>query len=149
MNRSEITDKLMIFFGCLIGSIIGTLLGTIIAHGYEYTPKDMVEIARVVHQEAGNQSELGKRLVTDTILNRVDSEDFPNTPHEVIIQPEQYAMYKTYAPEELYSIIADEIYNQRTNTQVLWFRKYRYHKYGEPIIKEGDHYFSGRIDDET
>ena len=89
----------------IIGFLIGFILSGIIANAHEYTPKDMVEIARVVHQEAGNQSELGKRLVTDTILNRVDSEDFPDTPHEVITQPDQYAMYKTYAPEELYSII--------------------------------------------
>ena len=134
-------------FECFcIGLAIGILIILIdvkLTFGHEYTPKDMVEIARVVHQEAGNQSELGKRLVTDTILNRVDSDDFPNTPHEVITQEDQYAIYSGYAPEELYSIIADEIYNQRTNDKVLWFRKHRYHTYGEPIIKEGDHYFSG------
>jgi len=125
-----------------IGMLI-ILIDVKLVYGHEYTPKDIVEMARVVHQEAGDQSELGKRLVIDTILNRVDSDDFPNTPHEVITQPDQYAMYKTYAPEELYSLIADEIYNHRTNYQVLWFRKYKYHKYGIPLLKEGDHYFSG------
>ena len=110
---------------------------------YDYSPKDMIEIARVVQQEAGNQSELGKRLVVDTILNRVDSDDFPNTPMEVINQSDQYAKINGYPPEELYSLIADEIYNTRTNAQVLWFRKHKYHTYGMPLIKEGDHYFSG------
>lgn len=36
-------------------------------------------IAKLVEAEAGNQSELGKRLVIDTVLNRVDHPNFPDT----------------------------------------------------------------------
>lgn len=114
-----------------------------IIQAHEYTPSDIVEIGRSVQQEAGNQSDLGKRLVVDTILNRVDSDRFPNTPIEVINQPGQYTKIRGNPPEELYSLIAEEIYVRRTNSEVLWFKKYNYHKYGNPIIKEGDHYFSG------
>lgn len=43
-------------------------------------------LALVVEAEAGNQSELGKRLVVDVVLNRVDSEEFPDTIWEVLTQ---------------------------------------------------------------
>ena len=109
----------------------------------EYTPNDIVEIAKVTQHEAGNQSELGQRLVIDTVLNRVESEEFPNTVTEVLRQPGQYCNPRIDPPDHLYLLIAQEI-ETRTNSQVLWFRKHKYHSYGVPIVKEGLHYFSGR-----
>ena len=123
------------------GFLIGWFMTQVTVHAYEYTPEDIIEIGCMVQQEAGNQSNLGKILVIDTVLNRVDSDDFPNTPHEVINQPEQYAV-GSKPPIYVYKLIEDEI-RLRTNNQVLYFRKHRYHKYGIPLLKEGDHYFSG------
>ena len=111
---------------------------------YDYSPEEMVMIGKVVQHEAGNQSELGKRLVIDTIMNRVESDKFPNTVKEVIGQKGQYCNPKNYPPRDIYKLIAQEIYN-RTNPQVLWYKTKSYHKYGIPIIQEGDHYFSGGI----
>lgn len=113
-------------------------------YAYEYTTEDIKLIARVTQHEAGNQSELGQRLVIDTILNRLDSDEFPNTVTEVINQPGQYCNSKLKPPIYIYKLVEDEI-RVRTNDQVLWFRKNRYHTYGIPIIKEGAHYFSGGI----
>ena len=50
-------------------------------------------IAKITMAEAEGESELGKRLVIDTILNRVDSElsYFPDTVEEVIYQPNQFS----------------------------------------------------------
>lgn len=115
-----------------------------IAEAHEYTPEDIVMIAKVTQHEAGNQSELGKRLVIDTILNRVESERFPNSVNGVISQPGQYCKPRKFPPEDMYRLVAEELYF-RTNGQVLWYRTKRYHKYGIPIIQEGNHYFSGGI----
>ena len=109
---------------------------------YEYTPMDVVNIGKVVHHEAENQSELGKRLVIDTILNRVESGQFPDTVDGVLGQKGQYCNPDEFPPRDIYRLIAQEIYT-RTNDQVLWYKTKDYHKYGEPIIQEGDHYFSG------
>lgn len=109
---------------------------------YDYSPGEMVMIGKVVQHEAGNQSELGKRLVIDTIMNRVESDQFPNTVKEVLGQKGQYCDPKEYPPKWMYALIAQEMYN-RTNDQVLWYKTKGYHKYGTPIIQEGDHYFSG------
>ena len=116
-------------------------------NGYakECSPAEIVMIGKVVHHEAGNQSELGKRLVADTILNRVDSEKFPNTVEEVISQPGQYCDTVIYPPKDVYRLVAEEMYH-RTNSDVLYFKTGGYHKFGVPILKEGKHYFSGRIE---
>ena len=55
--------------------------------GYLVT-SEMALIAQLVQAEAGNQDLKGKRLVADVVLNRVDSEKFPNTIEEVIFQKE-------------------------------------------------------------
>lgn len=112
------------------------------AWAYEYTPTDVVDIGKLIHHEARNQSELGKRLVIDTVLNRVESPDFPNSVKEVLSQPGQYCDPKEYPDKDVYRLVAEEIYT-RTNDKVLWYRTRKYHKYGTPILVEGDHYFSG------
>lgn len=113
------------------------------ADAREYSPEEVVQIGKIVQHEAPHESELGQRLVIDTILNRVESEEFPNTVAEVIGQPGQYCNPSKYPPEKIYRLVADEIYT-RTNARVLWYRTKKYHKYGEPIMQEGSHYFSGR-----
>jgi len=125
----------------LVLLILFTLL--IPVEACEYTPSDIVSIGKVVYHEANNQSELGKRLVIDTILNRVESGEFPNTIEDVLSQPGQYCNPSKYPPKDYYRLVAEELYF-RTNSDVLWYRTKKYHTYGVPIIKEGDHYFSGR-----
>ena len=115
----------------------------VIAEAHEYSAMDIVSIGKIVEHEAPNESELGKRLVIDTILNRVESDEFPNTVQEVLRQPGQYCNPKKYPPKEVYTLIAEEIYN-RTNSSVLWYKTKSFHKYGFPVIKEGNHYFSGK-----
>ena len=137
----EVRSMIMAIF-ILISVIFISLVVSVNVFGYEYTDEDIKLIARITQHEAGNQSELGQRLVIDTILNRLDSDEFPNTVADVINQPGQYCNPKQKPPIYIYKLIEDEI-RVRTNDKVLWFRKYKYHPYGTPIIQEGDHYFSG------
>ena len=130
----------------LIGFSIGFLFVIIFAHvvsAYEYTPEEMVMIGKIVEHECPHESELGQRLVIDTIMNRVESEAFPNTVRDVLAQPGQYCNPKKYPPEGIYILIAQEAI-ARTNPNVLWYRTKKYHSYGRPITQEGGHYFSGR-----
>ena len=131
-------------FRILMIVILVLLLLTMDVDAHEYDPADIVLIGKVVQHEAGNQSDLGKRLVCDTILNRVESEKFPNTVYDVINQPGQYCNPSDYPPREMYTLVAEEIY-ARTNNQVLWYRTKKYHTYGVPVLVEGDHYFSGGV----
>lgn len=112
---------------------------------------ELEEIAIVVQAEAGNQDELGKRYVADVIFNRIDSKDFPDTALDVIYQinPVQFsttvdgAMEKAgyEISEEVFQIVLEEAEN-RTNSDIKYFRTERYSDDGTPAFQHGDHYFS-------
>lgn len=113
----------------------------------ETTSDDLYLLALVCMAESEDQSELGQRLVIDTILNRVDSEDFPNDISSVIYQPGQFtSMHNGRADrveptDRIHELVAEELTN-RTNTEVLYFRTGHYHAGHEQLMQEGDHYFS-------
>ncbi|MBP5305187.1 MAG: cell wall hydrolase [Lachnospiraceae bacterium] len=60
--------------------------------GREYTSKDVKLLACLILAEAGNQPYKGKLAVANVVLNRVDSNLFPNTLKEVIYQ-KTYSRY--------------------------------------------------------
>jgi len=117
----------------------------------EYTEEDFYDdlelLAYTVMAESGNQEELGKRLVIDCILNRVDSRYFPDTVREVIYAPGQFevvargTLYRNCPTEDIYTLIREEIAN-RTNTEVVFFNSIGFTKCGEPWQQVGAHYFS-------
>ena len=98
-------------------------------------------LAGVIHAEAGNQDETGKRLVADVVLNRVDDDRFPDSIAAVITQAGQFTEPAGYTEAELQLAKAEMA--QRLDAGVLWFRTGEYHKYGTPLYQHGAHYFSG------
>lgn len=104
-------------------------------------------LALVTMAEAEDESELGKRLVIDTVLNRVDSSHFPNTITDVIYQKHQFTSMwngrykKTYVDNYVRNLVLEEL-KDRTNSDVIFFRMGRYSDYGTPLFKEDGHYFS-------
>ena len=106
-------------------------------------------LALVTMAEAEGESELGKRLVIDTILNRVDSPQFPNSVHGVVHQKGHFSsmwdgrVNQCYIQNSIRNLVIEECRN-RTNSQVLYFRTGKYSAYGTPLFKEDHHYFSGR-----
>lgn len=113
------------------------------------TQEEIELIALLTMAEAEGESEEGKRLVIDTVLNRVDSElaYFPDTVKEVIYQKGQFSSMwngrvdKCYVREDICQLVKDEL-ETRTNCDVLWFRADYYGIYGTPLLVEGNHYFS-------
>lgn len=103
-------------------------------------------IAGVVWCEAGNQDMIGKRLVADTVLNRVGRPGFAPTVAGVVYQPWQYA-YGGYYDDACLQAVEMECYG-RLDYDVLWFRTGWYHPYGVPAYQHGDHYFSWAVSDE-
>ena len=123
---------------------------------HEYTEEDMecelyddsLELLAIcVEAEAGNQDLKGKRLVVDVILNRVDSDRFPNDIESVITQVGQFSSYwdghmdAVYEPsEETFEAVKMEL-EDRLDSEVLFFTEGRYNPYCEPMFKYGAHYF--------
>lgn len=103
-------------------------------------------LACCVEAEAGGETELGKRLVCDVILNRYDNGEY-DTIIEVINEPHQFSVVSdgrinTVEPtEDTYRIVLEELGN-RTNTEVMFFRADHYHSFGTPLFQEKGHYFS-------
>jgi N-acetylmuramoyl-L-alanine amidase len=104
-------------------------------------------IALVVMAEAEGECELGKRLVIDTILNRVDSEYWPDTVSEVIWQPDQFTSMwngradRCYVRDDICQLVMEEL-TSRTNHYVVYFTAGKYGRYGRPLLQIGNHYFS-------
>ena len=109
--------------------------------------EDIELLALVTMAEAEGESEEGKRMVIDTILNRVDSERFDNTISEVIYAPNQFTSMwngrvdECYVADDIYQLVIEELTN-RTNYDVLYFTAYQYGAYGTPMFQIGNHYFS-------
>ena len=103
-------------------------------------------LAACVEAEAGTQGLLGKRIVVDVILNRVDDDRFPNTIIGVINSPGQFAVVHNGAinrvsiSQETFTAIEMEL-EHRTDTEVLYFRNSHYGT-GTPLYRINDHYFS-------
>lgn len=114
----------------------------------QYTMDDIYMIARICVSEAEGEPELGKRLVIDTILNRVDHEKFPNSVMGVVFQKGQYTcttngrLDRCDIREDFVELVIDEM-NNRTNSDVIFFRTTRYSDYGSPLFQVCCHYFSG------
>lgn len=114
----------------------------------QYSMDDIYMIARICVSEAEGEPELGKRLVIDTILNRVDHEKFPNNVMGVVFQKGQYTcttngrLDRCDVREDFVELVIDEM-NNRTNSDVIFFRTTRYSDYGNPLFRVCCHYFSG------
>lgn len=96
--------------------------------------------ARVVQAEAGGEDMVGKRLVVDTILNRVRDPHFPDTVSAVVWQPCQYAVAGYYSDECMEAVEA-ELYGE-LDEWIVWFCNYSYLPYGAPAYQHGGHFFS-------
>lgn len=104
-------------------------------------------IALVTMAEAEGEPEEGKRLVIDTILNRVDHERFPDTVYGVIYQRNQFTSMsngrvdRCRVTDEIRKLVVEEL-SDRTNHDVVFFTANKYGKYGKPLFSVANHYFS-------
>lgn len=104
-------------------------------------------LALMAMAEAEGECEHGKRLVIDTILNRVDSDEFPDTIEEVVYQPNQFTsvwngrVERCYPTDEVCRLAFEE-FNKRKNNEVIFFTAGKYGNYGTPMFNVENHYFS-------
>lgn len=109
--------------------------------------EDIDLIALVTMAEAEGECEEGKRLVIDTILNRMDSEHFPDTAYDVIYQKNQFSSMwngrvdRCYVMDEIVQLVREEL-KDRTDYEVMFFNAGHYSAYGVPMFQVEHHYFS-------
>lgn len=80
---------------------------------YRLSEEDLNLLLRIVEAEAGNQDEEGKLLVANVVLNRVESEKFPDTVTEVVLQQENgVCQFSPVRNETIWSVkISEETQN--------------------------------------
>lgn len=111
------------------------------------TDEEMDYFAKCVYAEAGNQGDIGIRLVIDVILNRCVR--FNCRPIDVINAPNQFAVVddgalnRAPALDSIKQLISEELVTEY-NTEVLYFRTEHFHDFGTPLFQHGAHYFSTR-----
>lgn len=109
--------------------------------------KELELIALIVMAEAESESNIGKKLVADVILNRVDSKHFPNSISDVVYQKAQFTpvwngrLERCYVDKDIYKLVMGE-YEDRLDYDVIFFNAGSYSRYGSPLYQIGNHYFS-------
>ena len=83
-------------------------------------------LALTIFLEARGEPLAGKYGVGEVILNRVESDLYPDTACEVVAQPHQFAtiVYPNVTPREFAVaafVATDLLLNYEPNTEVLWF----------------------------
>lgn len=116
--------------------------------GISITNEEKELLACLAWREARGEKTLGMRLVVEVVLNRVLSEHFPNTVHDVLYQPGQFA--PDYGVPELDEITPTDAQYEAvelalTETPILepdvvFFA--RSPIYGEIFLHVGGHYFT-------
>ena len=97
--------------------------------------------------EAEGESEDGKRLVIDTILNRVEHAHYPDKVSEVVYQPNQFTsmwngrVERCSITDEIRELVKEEL-QERKDHEVIFFTAGEYGRYGTPMFQVGNHYFS-------
>lgn len=110
---------------------------------------EMEMVAQLVEAEAGNQSFEGKCLVVDVILNRLESDSFPDTVEEIIFQKGQFSVTRNgafekaaYNMKESDYAAVEYAYSLHENKEVLYFNCGDYVEGTNKLFKVGGHYFS-------
>lgn len=111
------------------------------------SPNEIQVAAQVIEAEAGNQDLIGKCLVMDVILNRVDSPNFPNDLISVVNQRGQFQVMRNGAYNRAAGRVSPESYqavmmecDARGNRGVLYFSRGK-QRYASNHFKYMDHWF--------
>ena len=101
----------------------------LIDYTHKYNESDIILLSKVIYSEARGEGINGWIAVAETVLNRVESDEFPNTVQEVILQDSQFSgtdNYDQIIPSEEMITVAQMVANGSLkyldNKNVLYFR---------------------------
>lgn len=103
---------------------------------YRFSEEELEVLLRIVEAEAGNEDEDGKLLVANVVLNRLNSEQFPNTVREVVFQQEKGvsqfspvsngSYYRVEISEETVSAVERALLGEDLSEGALYFAARKY-----------------------
>lgn len=117
--------------------------------GIDYISLDDFELmGKTVFAEAKTEEFEGQVAVAEVILNRVESENFPDTVEEVIKQDGAFSSWGNGSVEaaplddECLEAVQDAVNERFFPDSVVYFREGYFHSFGTPYTVIGHHYFS-------
>ena len=117
--------------------------------GIDYISLDDFELmGKTVFAEAKTEEFAGQVAVAEIILNRVESENFPDTVEEVIKQDGAFSSWGNGSVEaaplddECLEAVQDAVNERIFPYSVVYFREGHFHSFGTPYTVIGHHYFS-------
>ena len=117
--------------------------------GIDYISLDDFELmGKTVFAEAKTEEFAGQVAVAEIILNRVESENFPDTVQEVIKQDGVFSSWGNGSVEaapfddECLEAVQDAVNERIFPDSVVYFREGHFHSFGTPYTVIGHHYFS-------
>ena len=103
---------------------------------YDLPDEELDALLRIVEAEAGNEDEDGKLLVANVVLNRMDSELFPDTVTGVVLQKERGisqcspvangSFYRVKVSEETISAVGRALMGEDISQGALYFAARKY-----------------------
>lgn len=107
------------------------------------TLDDFYEICRVVMNEAGGESYKCQVAVAETIINRINSDEFPDTIYEVLYQPYQYSHADNgEITDSVNEAVTQALEQHIYDTDMMYFREDYYHEFAEDYFYINNMYFS-------
>lgn len=109
----------------------------------EISLDEFYEICRVVMNESGGEPYQTQVAVAETIINRVNSDKFPNTVIEVLYQPYQYSHYQNgEITDSVREAVTQALEQHIYDTDMMYFREDYYHEFAEDYFYVENMYFS-------
>lgn len=112
------------------------------------TGEELQLLQKVVSAEARGESSEAQYTVACVVLNRLESDIFPDTLEEVIHQSGQFtcvdngAIYSAPITESVAAAVARALDDNTLDEDVLWFRSGHYHGFHNQAFRIGRMYFS-------
>lgn len=109
---------------------------------------DFEYMAKVVYAEAKTEVFEGQVAVAEVILNRMESESFPDTVEGVIKQDGAFASWRNGMAEaaplddECLEAVQEAVNRRTFPDTIVYFREGFFHPFGAPYKIIGNHYFS-------
>lgn len=109
----------------------------------EISLDEFYEMCRVVMNESGGEPYQTQVAVAETIINRVNSDNFPNTVLEVLNQPYQYSHANNgEVTDSVMEAVASALEYHTYDTDMVYFRDWYYHEFAEDYFYINNMYFS-------
>lgn len=109
----------------------------------EISSDEFYEICRVVMNESGGEPFQTQVAVAETIVNRVNSDGFPDTVTEVLNQPYQYSHANNgEVTDSVREAVTSALEYHTYDTDMVYFRDWYYHEFAEDYFYINNMYFS-------